>query len=260
MVAELPNDPGVLAAVERFAREGFAPLDVIAERAVLEALDEQTQKAAGRGDAEASEKFGAHKGGLWSHAIDAAMTNGQLDGSSAFAAAGLQPRILAVIAHSLGLLPRLDYVTVTESSPMTGQPSHSQLWHRDHDDTRVIKVFVYLSDVSEEKDGPFTFLPASASDRVSFSWKSHRADEHLSPRVDLEHEVVRVMGPKFTCFMVETSRCLHMGSRVAPGHGRLMYTASYFAPPRIYPEPPKPFFRLGGSESAIERAVLQPDV
>jgi len=41
--------------------------------------------------------------------------------------------------------------------------------------------------------------------------------------------------PRLTSFMVDTAKCLHMGSRMAPGHGRLLYTATFFAFPRMYP-------------------------
>jgi hypothetical protein len=257
MVMELPDDPEIEAAIARFAADGFARLDGLTDQAEMTALLAETNGALGGDEGAATDKFGSHKAALWTHAIDSAMVDGRLNADSALARAALQPRILSVIARSLGIVPRLDYVTVTVSKPMIEAPSHSQLWHRDYDDTRVIKVFVYLSNVETLQDGPFTFLPAGVSDRLGFSMKSHRSDGDLPSGVDLERDMVRVMGPQFSCFMVETSRCLHMGSRVAPGHGRLMYTATYYAPPRIYPEP-KPLFRPTGSESALELAVLLP--
>jgi hypothetical protein len=254
-LAQLPHDDEIEVAAAELNRFGFVRLDHIANRAVIEQLQAATDASRGRGDKQAMDTFASNKGGLWEHAIDSAMIDGRLDAGSAFTRAAMQPRILSVVAHALGALPRLDYVTVTDSKPMLGEPAYSQLWHLDYDDVRVIKFFIYLTDVETVEDGPFTFLPGPVSDRIGFSIKSHRRDEQMPPHVQLARDVVRVTGPRYSCFMVETTRCQHMGSRVAPGHSRLMYTSTFFVPPRMYPEP-KPFFLPTGSESELERAIL----
>lgn len=153
-----------------------------------------------------------------------------------------------------GEVPLLDYVLLTLSHSNYQDLSYSQLWHRDHDDVRTIKLFVYLTDVQSESDGPFTFLPGPVSDRFGFSLRSHRRDDEILPKVRAG-EVRTVIAPRLTTFMVETSRCLHMGSRTAPGHSRLLYTATYITVPRLFPEPP-PRFRLSGLETELERCVL----
>ena len=118
----------------------------------------------------------------------------------------------------------------------------SQLWHRDHDDVRVIKFYTYLTDVEEDGDGPFTFLPRQSTDRFGFPLlSSHFPDERVFDKVS-RTEVKVMKAPRLASFMVDTSKCLHMGSRIAPGHGRLMYTATFVAFPRIFP---------GGRESAV---------
>ena len=68
--------------------------------------------------------------------------------------------------------------------------------------------------------------------------------------------VREMKGARATVFMIETSRCLHMGSRMAPGHHRLLYTATYIQPPRIYPEPPARF-RAVGPLNEIERTAMR---
>ncbi|MDP4540576.1 hypothetical protein Q9K01_13165 [Qipengyuania sp. DY56-A-20] len=252
----LPLNGRIEAAVNTLKQDGFVRLDELVDPSILNDLKNEVDSARAKEADAASSAFGAHKAKLWSHAIDSAMVDGQLPAGSAFARAAMQPAIVSVLARTLGMVPRLDYVTVTESKPMLSKPSYSQLWHRDYDDTRVLKYFIYLSDVEGVEDGPFTFLPAPVSDKIGFSLKSHRSDTDLPAHVNLERDKFQITGPQFSCFAVETSRCLHMGSRVHPGHGRLMYTATFFAPPRLYPEPVKPFFLPNGGEKDVERAML----
>ncbi|NTV12180.1 MAG: hypothetical protein HGA47_15640, partial [Zoogloea sp.] len=168
----------------------------------------------------------------------------------------LQPAVIGVLARALGELPQLDDVLLTLSRATGKAHSYSQLWHRDHDDVRTIKLFVYLSEVADPSDGPFTFLPGPVSDRFGFALRSHREDAAIFRRAGAD-ELKAMVAPRLSVFMVETSRCLHMGSRMAPGHERLLYTASFISVPRAYPEPP-PRFRLAGGEDAVVRCVLAP--
>jgi hypothetical protein len=249
-LARTPESSAVAAALRR---NGYSRVEGLIEAGSLAALDRATGsigEQTGGGSV-----FGGNKD-IWRHMLDAEMVDGSLPGDSPFARFALQQPLLAALAEHYGELPRLDYVSVTYSGPVEGELRFSQLWHRDYDDTRVVKLFVYLTDVGEE-DGPFTFLPAPESDKVGFSRRSHRPDAAVAAHADLG-KAVRMTGPRLSAFLVETSRCLHMGSRVAAGHERLMYTATFISSPRIFPERPRPFFRLAGSESAVERRVLLP--
>ena len=49
-------------------------------------------------------------------------------------------------------------------SPPTSDRIHSQRWHRDFDDSHLLKVFLYLVDV-DEQTGPFEFVAGSARGR-----------------------------------------------------------------------------------------------
>jgi hypothetical protein len=195
---------------------------------------------------------------FWTRLLDEDMRDGTLPTDNAFVHFALQPAVIAVLARTLGELPQLDYVLLALSRTEETKLAHSQLWHRDHDDVRTIKMFVYLTDVASAADGPFTFIAGPISDRFGFSLRSHRGDADILDK--LEPDAAKaVVAPRLTTFLVETSRCLHMGSRTAPGHSRLLYTASYITIPRLYPEPP-PRFRLVGGETEITRAVLSPHV
>jgi phytanoyl-CoA dioxygenase PhyH len=248
----LERGPQAAAVAANLRRDGYSRADALIAPESLAALD---RALAAKLDAPRTggSVFGDHKD-IWRHLLDADMVDGSLPADSPFARFALQPAVLAALAEYYGELPRLDYVTVTYSGPAEGELRFSQLWHRDYDDTKVVKLFVYLTDVGDE-DGPFTFLPGPQSDRIGFSLRSHRPDAAIAARADLG-AAVRMTAPRLSAFLVETSRCLHMGSRVAAGHERLMYTATFISTPIIFPERAQPFFRLAGSESAVERRVL----
>ena len=191
---------------------------------------------------------------FWVRLLDDSMVDGAFDCDNIFVRFALQPSVISVLAARLGELPRLTDVLLTYSTPSDEALAYSQLWHRDYDDVRTIKLFAYFTDVAELADGPFTFLPGPASDRVGFVLHSHLSDDEFFRRA--KREAVReIRAPRLAAFMCETSRCYHMGSRVHPGHARLMYTATFISSPSVYPAGP-PRFRAGRALSADERLLL----
>jgi len=153
-------------------------------------------------------------------------------------------------------LPQLSDVLLTLSRPTENKPlSYSQLWHLDHDDKRVCKLFIYLTDVRDTADGPLTFIPAPASKPFRNTLKSHQSDDTVFSRVD-RSAVKEMVAPRLSSFIVNTARCLHMGSRILSDRTRLLYTATYIQPPRIFPEPPARF-RAVGPLNEIERTAMR---
>jgi hypothetical protein len=152
-------------------------------------------------------------------------------------------------------LPQLSDVLLTLSQPTENKPlSYSQLWHLDHDDKRVCKLFIYLTDVRDTKDGPLTFIPAPSSKQFRNTVNSHMSDDKVFSKVD-RSAVKEIIAPRLSSFIVNTARCLHMGSRILSDRTRLLYTATYIQPPRMYPEPPARF-RAAGPLSEVEHAVM----
>ena len=87
----------------------------------------------------------------------------------------------------------------------------------------------------QDGDGPFTFLPRQSTDKFGYPLRgSHFPDEQVFQKVP-RSDIKVMKAPRLTSFMVDTAKCLHMGSRMGPGHGRLLYTATFFAFPRMYP-------------------------
>lgn len=253
LVEALPVDPAIELAAEILKREGYAQLNNLVECEALQSLAVAGEAKLARVKEAVQKQTSAHKD-FWVRLLDEDMYEGVLPSDNPFVRFALQTKIIGVVARALGELPLLDYVLLTLSRGDSPGLSYSQLWHRDHDDVRTIKLFVYLTDVQDESDGPFTFLPGPVSDRFGFSLRSHRHDDEILPKVRAG-EVRAMVAPRLTTFMVETSRCLHMGSRVVPGHSRLLYTATFITMPRLFPEPPLRF-RLAGSESELEKCIL----
>jgi hypothetical protein len=172
---------------------------------------------------------------FWVRLLDAEMKDGKLSADNIFVRYALQPAVISIVATALGEIPWLDYVLLSYSRYTGDDLASSQLWHRDHDDVRVIKLFSYLTDVEDDGDGPFTFLPRQSTDKFGYPiMSSHFPDEQVFQKVP-RSDIKVMKAPRLTSFMVDTAKCLHMGSRMAPGHGRLLYTATFHAFPRMYP-------------------------
>ena len=81
--------------------------------------------------------------------------------TSAWATVALDPGLVALARAYLPRPGYLEAYNVWYSYPTTAAPSHSQLWHQDKDDEAIVKVFLYLSDVTPET-GALTYIPGSA--------------------------------------------------------------------------------------------------
>jgi hypothetical protein len=193
---------------------------------------------------------------FWVRLLDAEMKNGKLGADNIFVRYALQPAVINIVATALGEIPWLDYVLLSYSRYSGEDFSSSQLWHRDHDDVRVIKLFSYLTDVEDDGDGPFTFLPRQSTDKFGYPIRgSHFPDERVFQKVP-RSDIKVMKAPRLTSFMVDTAKCLHMGSRMSPGHGRLLYTATFFAFPRMYPGAKNRPFSPTPDSSPLQKLIM----
>jgi hypothetical protein len=84
-----------------------------------------------------------------------------LDWHNPFLRFSLEPQLLSIAQHYMGMWPRLNYYHLAKALPVgDAKPTASQNWHRDPEEKRMLKVFVYLNDVNED-GGPFMFIPES---------------------------------------------------------------------------------------------------
>jgi hypothetical protein len=74
-----------------------------------------------------------------------------------FLAWGIEKRLQNIIENYIGLPIAFHGVHVRKDYP-NEQQSETLLWHKDSEDRRMIKVIIYLNDVTE-KHGPFEYIP-----------------------------------------------------------------------------------------------------
>lgn len=146
----------------------------------------------------------------------------------AFLDFGTSPEILAIVSDYLGFIPALSNtlpigVRMVESGEHLDALAHlpprdSQVFHIDPYDHPMVYVIVLVRDCTEEM-GPFTFLPASVSQRAAERlgyWSRGRpyrlSDEEIYSVVE-PTETRRLTHPRGTVLFIDTSRCFHFGAR-----------------------------------------------
>ena len=255
LLNRLPVKPEWSEASRKLSEQGHVDVTSIVERSLAEAVAAVAQDKVSRLDELAGKQQLGHKS-FWVSLLDEDLVDGAFATDHPFVRYALQPAALRIIGDFMHELPQLSDVLLTLSRPTENQPlSYSQLWHLDHDDKRVCKLFIYLTDVRDTADGPLTFIPAPESKPFRNTLKSHMSDDKVFSRVD-RSAVKEMVAPRLSSFIVNTARCLHMGSRILSDRTRLLYTATYIQPPRIYPEPPARFHAVGALNE-IERTAMR---
>ncbi|HUF01637.1 MAG TPA: hypothetical protein VMN35_04350 [Gaiellaceae bacterium] len=144
-------------------------------------------------------------------------------------------RMLDVANSYLGLLSKLEYIDLWYSVPQPEDATRisSQRWHRDFNDRRLVKVFLYLVDV-DEATGPFQYVAGSApGNRNGDAWPWRPLGENYPPEDELEQRIpgdeVRVFtGQKGTLLFCNTAG-FHRGG-FATAKPRVLGTATYSSP------------------------------
>ena len=133
--------------------------------------------------------------------------------------------ILDVATDHLGAVPLLAGAAFWWT-PENATARRSQLYHFDAEDERQLKLFVNVRETTSEH-GPLTFLRAdvSAPLRSPASLRGRVPDAAVAGALGSTEPVVLV-GPPGSGAFVDTSRCLHFGSR-GNRRERLVLMAQY---------------------------------
>ena len=120
--------------------------------------------------------------------------------------------ILDSVTGYLGTVPRLVGARLCWSPPNETARS-SQLFHFDYEDLTQLKVFINIFETKEDQ-GPLTFIPADVSEHVQKSIRrvSRVSDERIY-KAGARNKEVKLVGPAGSGAFLDTSRCLHYGSR-----------------------------------------------
>lgn len=230
------------------ARTGFsqARLDPVALQALLQAwaaLDAAAERAGTRG----AQKRNTGKAFFRERLDEEALAR-----HPAFVDMALSLPVLASAAAAMGQVPHFESVDIIESIPGTGAAAASQLWHYDVNDERIVKLFVYLEDCGPE-NGPFTFIEAGPSQRVTSAVGHYVPDEAISQHVPAS-QWRTVEGPAGTAFLIDTGRCYHFGSRCTSR--RVAFIATYSSGLKFMPRSRLwPHLLHGRTLDPLQRAV-----
>ena len=165
------------------------------------------------------------------------LTNQDLASNPKLIDFALSDSLLGLVTNYLGTIPHLNRIDLLYSVNHGGDEAiSSQIYHLDPEGTRQAKLFMNLRDVGPD-EGPFTFIPASETTRIVNAIKKRRledtqmaagrySDDELEAVGGLK-KAISVDGPKGSAALVDTSRCLHFGSRVKPGTYRLCLYIQY---------------------------------
>lgn len=175
--------------------------------------------------------------------------NSTLDFDNPFLSFALDEKIIRIVNQYLKLCSRFYFFEGSVTLPVKGgvNPEASQRWHRDPEDTKMCKVFVYLNDV-DETAGPFHYLLGSQfGGRYQYLFPQRPPAGSYPPSGGVEQATnsaaVKVCtGRAGTVIFCDTAG-LHRGG-YATGRERWMLTAGYSSPQSLWPsrfESPKDF-------------------
>lgn len=189
----------------------------------------------------------------------------------------LSDKALGIATSYLGTVPYLNRIDMLYSTPREGEDLiKSQLFHVDPEGLTQVKFFINVFDVGDA-EGPFTFIPADESARILAGIRAMRrrqgrphqgryTDEEVAA-VNGSSSIVSLKGPRGSGVAIDTSRCLHLGSRVHPGSFRLVLYIQYcttrengnaFDTAR-YANRPAPYLAIHHSAHAIGGRLDAPD-
>jgi len=153
----------------------------------------------------------------------------ECDSDSPLLKVALDKTLLEIVSAYLGMWPRLHAVGAFLNFPTAEEAKESQLWHRDSEDIRLIKVFIYLGDVGAE-NGPFCYIPKTHP----FSSGAGSVPSHKDKKRILDDEMIIVfpkeswvecIGPANTMILADTVG-FHRGGKPMTGT-RLLITFTY---------------------------------
>jgi hypothetical protein len=219
---ELLAENGPLSRPKIKIRDGWAIDDSMSLPHLQQILEDSEEIFAEREGARTSEKGGyrSHFQDLWRPLDDSKKYPAFLD----FATCS---DVLASVIDYIGTIPVLTNnvpsgIRVVESNAAfddkPGQLHDSQLYHIDYYSLPNVYVLVLLRDTTSE-NGPWTFLPRSVTERVSSKlhyWtKEHgyRLTDDQVYSVAKRDEVIEFTGKRGTVLFIESSGCMHFGSR-----------------------------------------------
>lgn len=154
------------------------------------------------------------------------------DLSNPFLKLTLTPTIMNVVNSYMGMWTKLKYYDLALTIPVPEGTTavQSQRWHRDPEEKKICKVFIYLSDV-DETSGPFTHVKQSNyGSKFGSLFPQYTPEGVYPPEGAVEKNIpseyyLKATAPAGTVIFCDTSG-IHRGG-YATKKSRLMYTAFF---------------------------------
>lgn len=140
------------------------------------------------------------------------------------------PAVLAAVGTMLGCKPTIALLSAWWSMPSANGAEHAELFHRDIDDYRFVKLFIYLTDVDEDS-GPHGFMKGSQNVERHMIAGSRIPDADVMEAFGAEN-LMRFTGGPGTRFL-ENTYGVHRGFP-PKSKPRLIFQVLYTQRPVIY--------------------------
>lgn len=153
-----------------------------------------------------------------------------------------EAQLLKIVENYIGLEITFQGVHLRKDFNNTKQVG-TQLWHKDAEDRRILKIFVYLNDVSENH-GPFEYIPKPITSSLPTSWRIYYkllktgflgiSDDEMKKIVP-KSVWKSCLGPAGTVVFVDTRNTIHHGTLRQAERSALffVYTAKYPKHPEL---------------------------
>jgi ectoine hydroxylase-related dioxygenase (phytanoyl-CoA dioxygenase family) len=142
--------------------------------------------------------------------------------------------ILDIVNSYMQMYTKLNYYYLTQTIPVCNtRATYSQCWHRDPEEPRMCKMFIYLSDV-DETAGPFIYIPYTVrGQKWSHLFPQKPPSGNYPPEESVkklpQHETrLTITGTAGIVIFCDTTG-LHRGG-YATVKDRVMFTAFYTSP------------------------------
>jgi hypothetical protein len=159
---------------------------------------------------------------------------GALTPDNVFMKFALDQSLLKTIGKYIGMLPVIENIMIWYSPNEKDIEGSSQYYHLDGQDVRTMQVFIFLDDIDKDC-GPFTFVDASASEKIANFTKYKKSgdikrfDDEMVENMIQPNESHVLTGKKGEVYICDTDRCFHYGSRMAK-KPRQMIVFQYYSP------------------------------
>ena len=147
----------------------------------------------------------------------------------------LSDAVLHIVSDYLGIVPQMKEIGIWVTPKQESEFS-SQLYHLDKPEGKLVKLFMNVNQTGED-GGALTFLPLNVSDQVrrktNYESVYYRGTGRLDDKAVFSHcsrdDQMTLTGGVGKGSFVDTSNCLHFGSRCKSGERRML-TIAYMLP------------------------------